>query len=177
MCGSYCSPDDYDAGSVPLFYLLDEPQQDPGISEDLHICDTYSVAGFCSLWYIRMEGTPYSLGMMLWMIWSYDLYRELSDEKDHSVRTGVYVRFLIGAFLAAFLRNNGKYIVELSLIIWIIILIIGKVKKKLWIGMIVFAVAVFIIQGPLYDIIRVKIYFTDALLSAGDGDNNGDDNP
>lgn len=99
-----------------------------------------------SLW----KDTLFSLVLLLYTLCIGDYI--LDKERDRLNEITYLLRLLFLGFLVAFTRNNGKYIVFLTLAI----ILITKIKKlfsyrKIVICSVILVITITIIQGPIYD--------------------------
>lgn len=74
------------------------------------------------------KDTPFCMAVLFWMMSVVDLYFEIVNNK-YNVRN--LVRFSVGIILVAFTRNNGIYIVMLSVFVMLTIIICKSQKERL----------------------------------------------
>ena len=106
------------------------------------------------------KDTPFCMAVLFWMMFVVSLYLEICDGK-YNFKT--FAGFLTGAFLTAFTRNNGIYIVAISVFVLILVLykndyVCKKIKRKVIYNSIVSVVIIFFIQGIVYDTLYKKYY-------------------
>lgn len=113
-----------------------------------------------SIW----KDTPFAMAFLLWFIFYVDMLNDILDDKLS--RTDL-VKYTCGAFLVAFTRNNGKYIIILTMLAIIVLTFKKKFKLKSFLfgTLIISTVAIIIIQGPVYDTVGVQQ--TDAVENYG----------
>ena len=104
------------------------------------------------------KDTPFCMAVLFWMLFIVDLYFEICNG-IFNVKT--FMGFGIGIFLTAFTRNNGIYIVALSVLVLIIILFrrnwLDKKLHYIVIGnSIALIILIFLIQGPIYNIAGIS---------------------
>ena len=103
------------------------------------------------------KDTPFCMAVLFWMMFVVSLYLEICDGK-YNFKT--FAGFLTGAFLTAFTRNNGIYIVAISVFVLILVLykndyVCKKIKRKVIYNSIVSVVIIFFIQGIVYDTLGI----------------------
>lgn len=113
------------------------------------------------------KDTPFCMAVLFWMMFIVGLYLDICDG-NYNVKT--FAGFLTGAFLTAFTRNNGIYIVTFSVFILTLLLykndcIRRKIRSKLIWNSIISVVIIFFIQGPGYN--TLGIMQTDSVENFG----------
>ena len=104
-----------------------------------------------SIW----KDTPFALSFLWWFLAYADL---LNDTAKNRLNLSLIIHFSLGAFLVAFTRNNGIYIVLIS-IISILFILSSRIfpRKKLFYYLSIFTImAIILIQGPVYDMLGVE---------------------
>lgn len=103
------------------------------------------------------KDTPFCMAVLFWMMSVVDLYFEIVNNK-YNVRN--LVRFSVGIILVAFTRNNGIYIVMLSVFVMLTIIICKSQKERLSYiiagGGILITVIIYLIQGPGYSFAGIE---------------------
>ncbi len=103
-----------------------------------------------SIW----KDTPFCMAFLLWFIFFVDMLENLQKEK---LQRGDLVKYVVGAFLVAFTRNNGKYIIALTMLFLVIMTLKRKysAKKYFYSTILISTIAIFVIQGPVYNLFGV----------------------
>lgn len=105
-----------------------------------------------SLW----KDTLFSLALLLFILHIADSI--LNGEKEYFTNTKYLLKFVILGILVAFTRNNGKYIVFITMIVLSIVKIRKKLKyKKMIFSFFITALVITTIQGPVYDTMGYNI--------------------
>lgn len=106
-----------------------------------------------------IKDTIFAMSFMLWFMFAVDLYLNIR-RNEWNIKT--LFGYIAGMFLVAFTRNNGIYIILFT--VFFLVLITGALKfiKKpvIWGGIIVSALVICFIQGPVYrhlDVIQTNL--------------------
>lgn len=103
------------------------------------------------------KDTPFCGAVLLWMMFIVDLYFNI-ENGEFNIKT--ILGFGCGAFLVSFTRNNGIYVVILSVIILIIMSIkrLNKEQNLMNVSIVcsIIIITILFIQGPLYNIMGVS---------------------
>lgn len=96
-----------------------------------------------------IKDTIFAMAFMLWFMFAVDLYLNI---RKNEWNIKILFGYIVGMFLVAFTRNNGIYIILFTA--FSLVLITGTLKymKKpvIWGGIIVSALMICLIQGPVY---------------------------
>lgn len=111
-----------------------------------------------SLW----KDTPFSLALFLYIIFIAEIIYQNGKNLEKPIPILIYNLLLLGV---AFLRNNGKYIVFATTIILFIVYRKELIKglKKFFIISIISLVITFVIQGPVYNLLKINTEFVENL--------------
>lgn len=111
-----------------------------------------------SIW----KDTPFSIALFVYIIYIAETISQ--DGKNLEKAKGI-IAFVILSLLVVFLRNNGIYII--CLVTLLLIILYRKIifnKLKIWfISSIAFVIICFIIQGPVYNKLKLSTDFVESL--------------
>lgn len=97
------------------------------------------------------KDTPFCMAFLFWMMFVVDIYFEI---KNGSIHIKTFMGFLAGMILVAFTRNNGIYVVALSVLCLFPLFGTKVWKKKTYLkiagGYLTLAI-ICLIQGPVYN--------------------------
>lgn len=110
------------------------------------------------------KDTPFAMGFLILMLYYTDLLFEAEEGK---LRKKTVVGFTFGTFLVAFFRNNGIYVVLVTVLCLLLFLWKKRFdgKKIFYIVSLASVALIVLVQGPLYEMAGVKK--TDAIERYG----------